>query len=116
MCFHDLPYLDVEGDRFVNKGNWDSIHIVEVHENEAKTSATYKLTTTIILTMQVDKAEVGQTNWSGTLTRQVSSSIINCAAIFLCIYSCYLVVIALVGDHFCIKRNQDSLCQYGSID
>lgn len=61
----------MEGDRFVKSGCWDSIHIVEVTESSNKTSATYKLTTTVMLSMNVDKQEVGETNWSGTLTRQV---------------------------------------------
>ncbi len=55
----------------MKQGGWDSIHIIEVQENDTKTSATYKLTTSIMLTMSVEKAEVGSTNWSGTLTRQV---------------------------------------------
>jgi hypothetical protein len=61
--------IDVQGDRFVKSGSWDSIHIVEVTDN--KTSATYKLTTTVMLGMNVDKQEVGEATWSGSLTRQV---------------------------------------------
>lgn len=34
--------------------------------------ATYKLTTTVMLSMSVGKEEVGNTNMSGSLTRQVS--------------------------------------------
>jgi capping protein beta len=56
----------------VKSGSWDSIHIVEVNEASNSKSATYKLTTTVMLNMHVDKQEVGETNWSGTLTRQVS--------------------------------------------
>jgi hypothetical protein len=75
----------------VKSGSWDSIHIVEVTDN--KTSATYKLTTTVMLAMHVDKQEVGETNWSGSLTRQVrlahflgsssSSSSSFCSLLFL---------------------------------
>lgn len=68
-----LP-TDVSGDRYVQSGSWDSIHVVEATEAENKASATYKLTTTIILSMNVDKAEVGETLWSGTLTRQAETS------------------------------------------
>mmetsp|Transcript_13458 Transcript_13458/g.14621 ORF Transcript_13458/g.14621 Transcript_13458/m.14621 type:complete len:278 (+) Transcript_13458:169-1002(+) len=67
-CF--LIKKNVEGDRFVKAGSWDSIHIVEVTEDFKKSSAVYKLTTTIMLTMNVDKQETGEANWSGTLTRQ----------------------------------------------
>lgn len=52
-------------------GCWDSIHVVEAVENDSKTSATYKLTTTVMLHMGVDRAELGDTVLSGSLTRQV---------------------------------------------
>jgi capping protein beta len=64
-------YVEVEGNKFVQAGQWDSINVVEVHEEANKTRATYKLTTTIMLSMGVNKAEVGNdTNLSGSLTRQ----------------------------------------------
>lgn len=53
-------------------GCWDSIHVVEAVENDSKTSATYKLTTTVMLHMGVDRAELGDTVLSGSLTRQVN--------------------------------------------
>eukprot|EP01039_Chlorochromonas_danica_P003594 gene3594-3935_t len=67
-CF--LIKKNVSGDRFVQSGCWDSIHVVEVEEAANKSSANYKLTTTIILTMNVNKSDVGESLWSGTLTRQ----------------------------------------------
>lgn len=67
-CF--LVKKNVEGDRYVKKGCWDSIHVVEVTESEDKSSATYKLTTTVMLHMGVEKAEVGDTTLAGSLTRQ----------------------------------------------
>lgn len=55
----------------MKNGCWDSIHIVEATEAENKSRCSYKLTTTIILTMSVDSnQQVGETNWSATLTRQ----------------------------------------------
>lgn len=63
----------MEGDRYVKSGTWDSIHVVEAVESDNKSRATYKLTTTVMLNMVVDKPEVGEANWSGTLTRQVSN-------------------------------------------
>lgn len=66
--------LDVgEGDRYVKNGSWNSIHVVEAIENDSK-SATYKLTTTVMLSMNVNKQEVGETLWSGSLTRQVGNA------------------------------------------
>ena len=74
-CF--LIKKKVSGDRYVNKGSWDSINVVEVHE-ESSTKATYKLTSTVILHMEVDKEEVGKTSLAGSLTRQTElSSAVN---------------------------------------
>jgi capping protein beta len=56
----------------VKDGCWDSIHIVEVTEDGPK-KATYKLTTTISLHINVDKEVAGQTLLAGTVTRQVIS-------------------------------------------
>lgn len=68
-CF--LIKKKVSEGKFVEQGCWDSISVVEVHENKADRSrATYKLTCTLMLTMGVNKAEVGNTNLSGSLTRQ----------------------------------------------
>lgn len=66
-CF--LIKKDVKTQRFVNKGSWHSIHVVEVQET-SKTQATYKLTTTVMLSMDINRKELGTTNLSGTLTRQ----------------------------------------------
>lgn len=66
-CF--LIKKAVENNRFVSTGGWDSIHVVEVNEISA-TKATYKLTTTVMLNMSVAKEVVGNTNMSGSLTRQ----------------------------------------------
>eukprot|EP00598_Pedospumella_elongata_P015248 CAMPEP_0184991170 /NCGR_PEP_ID=MMETSP1098-20130426/35631_1 /TAXON_ID=89044 /ORGANISM="Spumella elongata, Strain CCAP 955/1" /LENGTH=276 /DNA_ID=CAMNT_0027516543 /DNA_START=100 /DNA_END=930 /DNA_ORIENTATION=+ len=71
-CF--LIKKNVEGDRYVKTGCWDSIHVVEAVENDSKTSATYKLTTTVMLHMGVDRAELGDTVLSGSLTRQASQT------------------------------------------
>jgi hypothetical protein len=70
----DLSIVDaeIEGNKFVKQGCWDSIHVVEVR-NESASKAVYKLTTTIMLSMSVDKSVVGDTNLSGSLTRQVKA-------------------------------------------
>ena len=65
-----LVHADVEDNRYVNKGCWDSIHVVEAVETAPK-KASYKLTTTVMLTMSVAREDVGSTNLSGSLTRQV---------------------------------------------
>lgn len=50
------------------KGTWDSIHVVEV--NDKKKSATYKLTSTVMLFIETDTAATGTVALAGSLTRQ----------------------------------------------
>jgi capping protein beta len=59
----------VSGHQFVSEGSWDSIHVVEVEEAANGKKATYKLTTTVMLAMDVKKESVGDSNLSGSLTR-----------------------------------------------
>jgi len=67
----------VANDRFVDEGSWDSINVIEVKE-EGGGSAVYKLTTTVMLLMDVDKPDVGKTKWAGSLTRQTElTSVVN---------------------------------------
>lgn len=70
-CF--LIKKAVSSNKFVKQGEWDSIHVIEVR-NESPTKAHYKLTTTVMLNMNVEKTEVGETNLSGSLTRQTEMS------------------------------------------
>lgn len=53
----------------VSKGSWDAIHVVEVVE-DGDTKATYKLTTTVLIDMLVDKETVGNCSIGGNVTRQ----------------------------------------------
>ena len=72
----DLYFLikkAVSGHKFVNEGAWDSIHVVEVSEGADK-KANYKLTTTVMLSMDVHKAAVGDSNLSGSLTRMAEKN------------------------------------------
>jgi len=57
---------DGSGLRGVEKGVWDSIHVVEVQPQDSKTAA-YKLTTTIILSMSTQD---GQLDLSGSVQKQ----------------------------------------------
>jgi len=50
------------------KGTWDSIHVVEVQDN--KKTAHYKLTSTVMLTIETETAATGQVSLAGSLTRQ----------------------------------------------
>lgn len=72
LCASLCP--DVADHRFVKSGSWDSIHVVEATPSSDGKVCTYKLTTTVMLSMVVDNVEVGDTNLSGSITRQVSES------------------------------------------
>jgi len=50
------------------KGTWDSIHVVEVEDKKAL--ADYKLTSTVMLTIETDDEKIGNVSLSGSLTRQ----------------------------------------------
>ena len=62
-----------EKKRSVSKGCWDSIHVVEVKE-PSQGMASYKLTTTVMLSLIVPQAGAGDVNLAGGLTRQASKS------------------------------------------
>jgi capping protein (actin filament) muscle Z-line, beta len=53
---------------FQKKGCWDSIHVIEVQERSTKVH--YKLTSTVMLWLQTNKAGSGMMNLGGSLMRQ----------------------------------------------
>jgi len=59
------------------KGCWDSIHVFEVQEKPGGRSAHYKLTSTAMLWLQTNKQGSGTMNLGGSLTRQVSQSLLR---------------------------------------
>eukprot|EP00455_Lapot_gusevi_P045653 TRINITY_DN5874_c0_g1_i2.p2 TRINITY_DN5874_c0_g1~~TRINITY_DN5874_c0_g1_i2.p2 ORF type:complete len:176 (-),score=73.73 TRINITY_DN5874_c0_g1_i2:438-965(-) len=72
-CF--LIQKDVEAVRGLNSGFWNSIHVVEATEMEKKGNEVkyeYKLTTTVIISMRVQNAQLGSIDLSGTMTKQSS--------------------------------------------
>jgi len=50
------------------KGTWDSIHVVEVQDN--KRNAHYKLTSTVMLSIETETNTTGSVSLAGSLTRQ----------------------------------------------
>jgi len=52
------------------KGCWDSIHVIEVQERSTSTKVHYKLTSTVMLWLQTNKAGSGMMNLGGSLMRQ----------------------------------------------
>jgi len=71
-CF--LIQKDVDNVRGLNAGCWNSIHVVEATEHKAGTFE-YKLTTTVIVSMQVKNDEVGIVDLSGNMTKQATNSV-----------------------------------------
>lgn len=64
---------EIGAGRFLKSGCWDSVHVIEVSPDPAAGKTTYKLTTTVMLTLQVDRPEtVGLMDLSGSLTRQAT--------------------------------------------
>jgi capping protein beta len=52
------------------KGSWDSIHVIEVTEKASTKEATYKLTSTIMLSLTTATPSAGDVTLSGSMTRQ----------------------------------------------
>ena len=61
----------MESEKYVKKGEWNSIHVVEVQEKGAE--AVYRLTTTVLIALGVEGEQVGDLNLSGGISRQVRS-------------------------------------------
>jgi len=59
-----------EGNNKKIKGCWDSIHVIEVQERSTSTKVHYKLTSTVMLWLQTNKADSGMMNLGGSLMRQ----------------------------------------------
>ena len=59
-----------EGNNKNIKGCWDSIHVIEVQERATTSKVHYKLTSTVMLWLQTNKAGSGMMNLGGSLMRQ----------------------------------------------
>lgn len=69
-----LIQKDVEGVRGLNKGFWNSIHVIEANQKSGG-KFEYKLTTTVIVSMRVQNAQLGVVDLSGSMSKQSSSII-----------------------------------------
>jgi capping protein beta len=52
------------------KGTWDSIHVVEVQDKPRERSGHYRLTSTVMLTIETETQITGKVSLAGSLTRQ----------------------------------------------
>ena len=72
-CF--LIHKDVEEKKGgLERGWWDSIHVFEVTEDAKKGTFNYKLTSTVMVSMVIKDATVGQVDLSGNMTKQEVST------------------------------------------
>jgi len=70
-CF--LIHKDVPSVKTLKAGWWDSIHVFEVVESKKKDFFTYKLTTTVMVSMNLkDAGKIGDVDLSGSMTKQIS--------------------------------------------
>lgn len=65
---------EIGSGRFLKRGCWDSIHVIEaVPQADAPSKFAYKLTSTVLLSMVVEKGDsTGTVDLSGSLTRQAT--------------------------------------------
>jgi capping protein beta len=64
-----LIHKDVENKKELEGGWWDSIHVFEANEQK-KGSFEYKLTSTVIVSMSIKNAIVGEVDIAGSMTQQ----------------------------------------------
>jgi len=67
-CF--LIHKDVEPSKTLDKGFWDSIHVFEVVKDGKTKNYSYKLTTTVMVSMGLHSANAGTIDLSGSMTQQ----------------------------------------------
>ena len=67
-----IPVLDEDGGLMVATAGagWDSVHVFEAVDHTR--TASYKLTSTVMLHMTTSTSTLGSMNLSGNLTRQVN--------------------------------------------
>jgi len=60
----------------LKEGGWDGIHVFEVSDGGAQSgTARYKLTSTIITTLETESAGAGHVQMSGSTTKQVENDL-----------------------------------------
>ena len=62
---------DVNDLKGIDKGIWDSINVVDVKLDPSNKSATYKVTTSVIMEMAVKTPDAGEIILSGSLSKKV---------------------------------------------
>lgn len=70
-----LPVAEIGAGRFLKRGCWDSIHVIEAAPGGSDGKTSYKLTSTVLLSLVVERPETaGTVDLSGSITRQASAT------------------------------------------
>ena len=65
------------GGRYVTGGLWDSMHVIEARPNSTNPKrVNYKITTTVMVSMQVSNSKLGNCSLSGSVMREVRTTIL----------------------------------------
>lgn len=72
-CF--LVKKEVDGVQQIKHGNWDAIHIFNCSLNEGTRKATYKLTSTVMVTMDSQYDDLGNLNMAGCCAKNAEKSV-----------------------------------------
>jgi capping protein beta len=67
-----LVHKDVTASKTLKQGWWDSTHVFEVEPTESKGKFSYKLTSTIMISMVMKDAAFGAVDLSGTYAKQAA--------------------------------------------
>ena len=65
-----LIHKEVDGDATLRHGHWDSTHVVSVKQ-AGSNEFTYTVTSTVVISMNLEDATTGNVDLSGSLTQQV---------------------------------------------
>lgn len=72
-CF--LVKKELELVQQIKHGNWDAIHIINCALNMQTRKATYKLTSTVMVTMDSQYEDLGNLNLAGSCAKNIEKSL-----------------------------------------
>ena len=66
-----LVRKNVDKARGVDQGSWSSINVIDVRSDASKRKWTYKITSSVVLEMNINQPDTGNFNVAGSLTKSV---------------------------------------------
>ncbi len=76
----------------VKVGSWSSINVIDVKCDESKLKWTYKITTSVVLEMNIDSKQTGDFNVNGSLTKTVYNYYYTFIYIHIFIYKIKIII------------------------